>query len=179
MEQDASSGAVGMRRRIVSRGNTALWLAVGILCSCSGCATTQPVLKSVAARVLSIDLSGVELAFDVDVENRLPFPLKSAGGRYGLDISGTPFLRWDTVPAVELPAGQIGTVTLPARVEYASLIETFKTLATAREIPYRLQGALVFPIVGRNFDLPFDYEGRMPGPAEAIRSGARGILDSR
>ena len=81
--------------------------------------------------------------------------------------------------AAELPGGKIGTVTLPARVEYATLIDTFKTLATAKEVPYRLHGSLVFPIAGRKFDLPFELEDSMPGPAEAIRKGARGILDSQ
>ena len=163
----------------MSHRRIAVCIVVSALCSCIGCSTAQPVLKSVAARVLNLDLSGVDLAFDVDVENRLPFSLKSAGGEYGLDISGTSFLHWDKVPAVELPGGKIGTLTLPARVEYANLIETFKTMATAKEIPYRLHGSLVFPIAGSSFDLPFEYEDRMPGPAEAIRKGARGILDSQ
>lgn len=144
-----------------------------------GCSSTQPILKTVAARVLNADVNGVDLAFDLDVENQLPFPIKSTSGKYGLDIAGTSFLNWDEVPALNLPAGQVGTVTLPARVEYAKLIEVFKTMATAREIPYRLHGALAFPLPGQKFDLPFEHEGTMPGPAEAMQAGVRGILNTR
>ncbi|HUU85165.1 MAG TPA: LEA type 2 family protein [Phycisphaerae bacterium] len=161
-----------MFHRIAAAG-----VLAGALWSCSGCASARPVLKSVTPRILDVDLKGVDLAFDLAVENRLPLPLKSTGGKYGLDIAGSPFLNWDKVPAMNLPAGKVGTLTLPARVEYANLVKMFKTMANAREVPYRLHGALLFPMTGERFDLPFAHEGTMPGPAEAIRKGARGLLD--
>jgi len=143
----------------------------------SGCASTRPVLQSVNARVLRVDTAGVDLAFDVDIKNPLPIPLKSVGGRYGLDVAGKSLASWDKVPALELPAGKVGTVTLPARLEYANLISMLKELATAQEIAYRMDGALVFSMISGDVDVPFAHEGTVPGPAEAIRRRAGGILD--
>jgi hypothetical protein len=143
----------------------------------SGCASTRPVLQGVDARILQVDATGVDIALDLDVKNQLPIALKSGGGAYGLDIAGTPFLNWDEVPALELPASQVGTLTLPARLEYASLITTFKDLAMAREVAYRIHGSLKFPMIGGDFDLPFTHEGNVPGPAEALRNRAKDLLD--
>ncbi|MFH1748753.1 MAG: LEA type 2 family protein [Planctomycetota bacterium] len=154
---------------------------VGILavamCSWFGCSAAPPILKNLNDPINGADFKGVDLAFDVEVENQLPFALKSTRGKYGIDIEDTPFLNWDDVPAMNLPASDVGMLTLPARVEYASLIEVFKSMATATEIPYRLHGALVFPVAGKDFDLPFAHEDTMPGPAEALKRGASRILD--
>jgi LEA14-like dessication related protein len=149
---------------------------VAALWAASGCASSRPVLKGVAARVLNVDASGVELAFDVDVENQLPIPLKSTSGRYALDIAEARLLSSDQVPALDLPAGEVGTVTLPARVEYADLIKTAQSMATAKELPYRMQGAFLFPMMGSDYELPFSHEGTIPGPAEAVRSRAGDFL---
>lgn len=145
---------------------------VAALCAASGCASSRPVLRDVVARVIKVDAKGVEMAFDVDVENQLPIPLKSTSGRYALDVAEARLLSSDQVPALDLPAGEVGTVTLPARIEYADLIKTAQSLATANELPYRMEGAFRFPMVGSGYELPFSHEGTVPGPAEAVRGRA-------
>jgi len=156
--------------------NATAFVLLAAAAMASGCASSRPVLRDVVARVIKVDARGVEMAFDVDVENQLPFPLKSTKGRYALDVAEARLLSSDQVPAFDLPAGEVGTVTLPARIEYADLIKTAQSLATANELPYRMEGAFQFPMVGSGYELPFSHEGTIPGPAEAVRSRAGDFL---
>jgi len=154
-------------------------VALGLLpvLTATGCAATRPVLKNITPRVVGADVRGVDMAFDLDIENQLPFPIKSTRGRYALDVAGSGLLSSDEVPALNLPAGSTGKVTLPARVEFAEMIKTAGVLAKEKEVPYQFDGALLFGLMGSDYELPFSHEGMMPGPAEAVKRGAEGLLN--
>ena len=125
-------------------------------------------VKSIHPRIADIDLQKVTLAFDVDVENPYPFPLKSPQFRYGLDIEGAEFVNANKAVALDIPAKGVGTVSLPIDLSYSELRKTYKELAGAKEIAYRLHGALVLA-GGKNatrlpgkIELPMSKSGTFP-----------------
>ena len=111
---------------------TAILLAVLI----AGCASLdvlrRPDVRAVRPRITGVDFRAVDLAFDVDVNNPYPVPIKSPEFRYGLDIEGVEFLEATGSSRIDLPALSIGTVTVPVRLPYANLWRTLKNLGGAR-----------------------------------------------
>lgn len=138
-----------------------------------GCAIGRPRVESVGARITNIDLQGVDLAFDVNVLNSYPLAIRAPRGKYAINIAGSEFLKSDDVPPVSLPAGNIGTISLPARLEYTQLWQVYQSLQGAAEVPYTLEGALALPVAGQSFDIPFAYEGQFP----VLRPPKLSILD--
>ena len=141
---------------------TAVFLAVLM----AGCASLdfvgKPEVRAVRPRVNGIDFRGVDLAFDVDVDNPYPVAIRSPEFRYGLDIEGAEFLESTESSTIDLPALTTGTVTLPVRLPYANLWSTFKNLAGAAEVPYTLRGEIVTSALGQSFALPLKHSGAFP-----------------
>lgn len=127
-----------------------------------GCSGLHPQIESVEARIEGIDLKGIDLAFDVHVRNSLPMTLRPPNCHYGVDIADAEFVKGETEAGAELPARDVGTISFPARFEYLKLWRTYENIREAREVPYRLRGALVFTISDQNVDVPFSHEGKFP-----------------
>ena len=146
--------------------NRVAW-SIGIAAVCllsSGCAALgpRPEVRDVRARITSIDLQGVALAFDVDVNNPYPVALKTPRFRYGIDIQDTPFVESDQDAKVELPAGKVGTATLPVRLSYKDLWKLYTALSDAADVDYRLRGAFLVDALGQSFELPISHDGKFP-----------------
>jgi LEA14-like dessication related protein len=122
----------------------------------------KPEVRAVRPRVNGIDFRGVDLAFDVDVDNPYPVAIRSPEFRYGLDIEGAEFLESTESSKIDLPGSGTGTVTLPVRLPYANLWRTFKNLAGAAEVPYTLHGEIVTSALGQSFALPLKHSGTFP-----------------
>jgi len=131
-----------------------------------GCATLdafeRPEVRAVRPRITDIDFQGVNMAFDVDVHNPYPIPIKASRFRYGLDIENSRFLDSETESSLDLPAAQVGTAVLPVRLSYKDLWGTFKNLSGASEANYRLHGALIYNAFGRSLELPLSHNGTFP-----------------
>ncbi|GAB4330023.1 MAG: hypothetical protein Kow0099_00300 [Candidatus Abyssubacteria bacterium] len=102
------------------------------------------------------------MVFDVDVDNPYPVPIKTPRFRYGLDIKGTRFFDSESESQINLPARGVGTVALPVRVSYADLFETYKNLSGESEVDYTLNGVMLLPVLGRQFELPLSHSGTFP-----------------
>jgi len=146
----------------MNRRNVLCLLIPAVFAMLNGCASMTPTIESVAVRIVDIDLEGVDLCFDVGVKNALPLPIKGPSGSYGIDIAGATFVESDNVPPLDLPARDVGTVTLPARVEYRQLWQMYQNLGDARQVAYTLRGTLTCPVAGKTFELPFSHEGDLP-----------------
>jgi len=155
-----------MKRRWLAGGTIAL-----LLITLGGCGSTRsllgqlgqkPEITGVHPRITGLDLSGVNLAFELDVANPYSVPIHSPNFKYALDISGSQFAESSETAAVDLPARKTGTVTLPLRVGYADLRKTYNNLKGAKEIPYTLRGALVLPVAGESVELPVKKSGSFP-----------------
>jgi LEA14-like dessication related protein len=131
-----------------------------------GCATLdivkRPEVQAIRPRISGIDFQGVDLAFDVEVSNPYPVPIRTPAFRYGLDIEGTEFLSSKQSAKVDLPALRTGTVTLPVRLPYADLWRAFANLVDVPEARYTLHGAVLASALGQSFELPLKHSGTFP-----------------
>jgi LEA14-like dessication related protein len=130
----------------------------------AGCASIgmRPTIEDVRARITTLDLKAVSLALDVDVKNPYPVALKTPRFKYGFDVQETPLVESGSETSVDLPAGRVGTATLPLRVRYADLWALAASLRDSRELSYRLHGAFVVDALGQSFELPLSHEGAFP-----------------
>jgi len=122
----------------------------------------KPEVVSVAPRIAGLDLEGVNLEFDVDVSNPYSVPIKSPQFRYGMDVEGAEFLKSEATSKLDLPAKGVGTVTLPVRLKYLDLWQSYASLKDKAEVAYALKGALVFSPLGETIELPIEKRGNFP-----------------
>ena len=122
----------------------------------------RPTVQSVRPTISAIDLQGVGLGFDVDIANPYPFALQSPDFRYGLDIKGAEFIQGLHDVPVNIPAGGVGTLSLPVRLDYAKLIDTYQGLKDAKEVDYKLHGALLLSGMGKSYEVPLSHSGTFP-----------------
>lgn len=150
----------------------------------------RPTVKDMRSRITGIDLRGVDLALDVDIQNPYLIPIKTPKFRYGLDVQDVSFLNADADAKLDLPAGRVGTTTLPVRIEYASLWKLASNLATAKQLNYKLHGTLLLSALGDSFEIPLEHAGTFPvlhlpkfsvkdvNFADVSLSGARVVVDT-
>lgn len=137
--------------------------AVSALLLCVVGCSSQPQIQEVRARVTHIDLQGVDLAFEIDVSNPYPMSVRPPNYHYAVDIANSEFVKGGPLEATaDLPAGGVGTITVPARVEYMQLWQMYQNLKDASEAPYKLHGALSIVVMSQNFEVPFAHEGTFP-----------------
>jgi LEA14-like dessication related protein len=131
-----------------------------------GCATLtsldQPEIRSVQPRITGIDLEGVDLAFDVDVHNPYPVPIKASRFRYGIDVQDSRLFESEIESGIDFPAMSLGRTVLPVRLSYADLWRAYRELSDASEADYGLHGTLIFAVLGRSFELPLSHRGKVP-----------------
>lgn len=132
----------------------------------SGCAllpeSYRPKLESVTPRIAGIDLSGVDLVFDLGVRNPYPVSIQTPRYRYALAIEGEPFLSNEAASASHLPAREVGILSVPVRVSYRELMNALTGVAGTNEAAYKLDGVLMFKAMGQPLELPFEHEGTFP-----------------
>jgi LEA14-like dessication related protein len=132
----------------------------------SGCSLLQEIQKpeivSVRPGITGIDFDAISMAFDVDVNNPYPIPIRAPRFRYGLDIQENEFFKGEAESGIDLPAAKVGTLTLPVQLSYKDLWRTFQGLSDAKEVDYTLNGAVMFSALGKSFDLPLSHNGKFP-----------------
>lgn len=138
----------------------ALVLCVG--CSSVPLESLRPEVTAVRPRIAGLDFGGVDLALDVDVRNPLPVPIRTPAFRYRLDVEGATLASSDAAPGLDLPAAGLGTATLPIRLTFADIARAWRSFSDAKEIPYRIEGALLLPLAGETLEIPLSHAGTMP-----------------
>jgi LEA14-like dessication related protein len=121
-----------------------------------------PKVKKVRPRVTGIGWSGVDMEFDVQVHNPNFVPLRTPRFRAALDIEGSELVRTEVPVAYSLGARRSSTVTIPTRISYRRVWDTYETIRDAGEASYRLRGALLFALLWRDLAVPVSHEGKFP-----------------
>jgi len=154
-------GQMPMRRALA-------FLALGVLAVLtSGCGRLlsvlgKPKVREVRPRIARMDLSGADLAFELDIKNPYPFALAAPFARYGLSIEGTEFLTGEEPVRLRVPPWRVGTVGLPVRVTYGALWRTYRRLKDANKATYRLHGDLLVTVLGHAQVVPISFKGTVP-----------------
>ena len=136
----------------------------------AGCGVLEGIRKPTArvtdVRLRDITLSAVTLVFDLEVGNPYSVPLPLANVDYSLASEGNEFLSGQADVQGTVPAGGSKTLSLPARLEYMSLLAAVKKVRPGSVIPYAAElGLSVDPPVGGRLRLPLRKEGKLPVPA--------------
>jgi LEA14-like dessication related protein len=145
--------------------------AVGF--AAAGCETAKRYLESsekptatiTSVALKDLDLQGVTLAFDVEVQNPYSVPLPIAALDVALASKGANFLKAESSEQGTAPAK--GTKTLPvvAKVGFASLLSVLSGVKPGAVVPYEadLGVSVDAPALGR-LRLPLRKEGELPIP---------------
>ncbi|MCP5524399.1 MAG: LEA type 2 family protein [Verrucomicrobiales bacterium] len=144
-------------------------LCLLILAGCSVLENLTPARKPSAhvtrARLDSIDLQSATLQFDVAVENPASVALPLVNVDYRLASGAASFLSGSAALQGVVPAGSNRTVTLPARVVFADLLQLAKGIKPGSVVPYTLEAGLsVDPGIAGPIRLPATWSGELPVP---------------
>lgn len=145
-----------------------LWLCIVLPLTllASGCAylpqSALPQIRDVRPRIAGLDFQGVDLAFDMDVSNPYPVPIKSPRFRYGLAVEETPLFAQKEAQGLDLAASKVSTAVLPVRLTFVDLWKSISKLSGANQAAYKLDGAFLLAAAGKDFELPFSHAGNFP-----------------
>jgi LEA14-like dessication related protein len=140
-----------------------------------GCSTLQqvgqalegqkPTAQVKGVRLTGLDFDGLDLAFDVNVENPNPVGISLAGLDYDLKLLGSRFLQGDQPMGLKVAAKGSSQVEVPMRLGFQKLMSTYQQLKTARQAGYELDLGMGFdvPVLGR-VRVPVSYKGEIPVP---------------
>jgi LEA14-like dessication related protein len=134
-----------------------------------------PKITPHAARVTSVTPLGVELALELDVENKNAFPLivQEVTGTLKLG-AGVEVGRARSEPKGSVPAR--ATTRLPAAlsVPWTQLGALAPLAASGKPVPYTFDGTAKMGSAKINFDVPFTVKGEIT-QAQAVQAGIRGL----
>ncbi|MBT2989482.1 MAG: LEA type 2 family protein [Candidatus Thiodiazotropha sp. (ex Ctena orbiculata)] len=134
----------------------------------------KPTAQVAGVRFDGLDFKGVDLVFDLKIDNPNPFSIDLTGFDYDLQLFGQSFIKGRQTKGLSLGAKSDSRVALPLRLDFKQLLHSYRQLHLAEEASYRLDLGLGFkmPVIG-TLRLPVDIEGSFPVPrlpAFSVRS---------
>ncbi|MEJ2591828.1 MAG: LEA type 2 family protein [Candidatus Thiodiazotropha sp.] len=152
-----------------------LCLAIVQLALMAGCATMdqmgqalegrKPTAQVTGVKLTGLDAEGVNLAFDVNVDNPNPVGISLAGLDYDLKLLGSRFLQGEQSMGLKVAAKGSSQVQIPLRLGFQQLLKTYQQLKSADQAAYQLDLGMGFdvPLLGR-VRVPVSYQGEFPVP---------------
>lgn len=152
-----------------------LCLAILQLALIAGCATLdqvgqvlegrKPTAHVTGVKLTGLDAEGVNLAFDVNVDNPNPVGISLAGLDYDLKLLGSRFLQGEQPMGMKLAANGSSQVQIPLRLGFQQLLKTYQQLKSADQAAYQVDLGMGFdvPVLGR-VRVPVSYKGKFPVP---------------
>ncbi|MES9854579.1 MAG: LEA type 2 family protein [Candidatus Thiodiazotropha sp. L084R] len=125
----------------------------------------QPTAQVKDVKLSGLDLNGIDLIFNLQVDNPNPVKIVLDHLDYDLKLSDRSFLKGEQGMGMNLVANGASQVKLPVRMEFQQLLKQYGQLKNQDEVPYQIDLGLGFdvPLLGR-IRLPVNYEGRLPIP---------------
>jgi LEA14-like dessication related protein len=140
-----------------------------------GCATLEQVGQALEGqkpsasvqglKMTGLDRNGVNLVFDVAVDNPNPVGISLAGLDYDLKLLGSSFLQGDQPMGMKLAANGNSQVQVPVRLGFQQLLNSYQQLKGAEKVGYELDLGMGFevPLLGK-VRVPVNYRGEFPIP---------------
>ena len=124
-----------------------------------------PSVSVVDARVEAMTFAGADLAFDVEVGNPNAVGIDITGYDYHIDIAGERVVVGTSTERRPVDGESSSIWTVPASVEFASLLSSVASLATEHETTFSFECAvrLDVPFVGE-VSVPVTRIGALPLP---------------
>ncbi|MCU7917813.1 MAG: LEA type 2 family protein [Candidatus Thiodiazotropha sp. (ex Epidulcina cf. delphinae)] len=149
-----------------------LLILLFLLMLLQGCTTFEQVMEGQkptaqveGVKVTGLDFEGVDLAFDLKVDNPNPFSINLAGLDYDLKLLDSSLVRGEQPMGLSLAASGNSQVKVPLRLGFQQLMSTYQQLKRVDRASYRLDLGLGFdiPVLGR-VRIPVNYAGDFPLP---------------
>jgi LEA14-like dessication related protein len=141
----------------------------------AGCATLEQVSQALEGqkpsavvqglKLTGLDMNGVNLVFDVAVDNPNPVGISLAALDYDLKLLGSSFLQGDQPMGMKLAANGSSQVQVPVRLGFQQLLNSYQQLKGAEKVGYELDLGMGFdvPLLGK-VRVPVNYRGDFPIP---------------
>ncbi|MDR8391968.1 LEA type 2 family protein [Aliifodinibius sp. S!AR15-10] len=136
-----------------------------------GCSTLQDLANSVQKPRLSVtdvqvtgfDFNGIDLAFDVTVDNPNALSVQMQSYDYTLDISQQTFASGRQDNQTRIEASGQSTFEVPIRLDFKEIYTTAENLANRDEAAYQFKSTFAFdlPGLGRT-EVPVRHSGDIP-----------------
>ena len=162
-EDGAEKGAVV--KRAAARSSCALLAAVLLVlpaCRTVEGLTTKPEIRSVSVMIARLDLRGMALRLDVELNNPGDGELTIAGYDYALQLEKQPFLAGQSRERVQLPPRGTARVPVPVDVIWSELQSKLAMLKGKGDAAYALALSLLVETPVGTFRVPLNREGCLP-----------------
>lgn len=126
------------------------------LLALAGCASLgnvfrEPDVDVVGAELTRTGLSGADVLFEFEVENRNAIALVLDGFNYRIRLNEQPLLDGRQDQRTEIAANAQSRVNLPVSIQYDDILRVLETLDNRGDPTYELQADFQFavPVLGR------------------------------
>jgi LEA14-like dessication related protein len=125
----------------------------------------EPTAKIESVRLNALDFDGVNLAFDVRVDNPNPVGITLGGLDYDLKVMGSSFIKGNQQLGAKVAANGSSVIEAPLRLEFDQLVKTYRQLETKEEAEYlaELGVGIQVPVLGQ-IRVPVKHSGVFPIP---------------
>ena len=130
----------------------------------------EPRVAIQKTSITGVDSSGLEIEFEVRVDNPNTFDLTLIGYSYDLQLMAVPFSSGRHQGEISFSAGQMTDLRLPVRIKFADLIAISRRLMEADRIPYHLTASLNIKTPLGDMAVPVDKSDSFQVP-DIYRSG--------
>ena len=139
-----------------------------------GCESAQsfvnaamPSLGFQSVRVTDLTMEGIDLAFDVEVDNPNPIKMPLADLDYELVAGGTRLAAGRVNVKGSIPARSSREITVPTTLRFDDLLTMLENVPAGTMVPFTFQGTVAtdeLPGLG-DVQLPVQIDGELPIPA--------------
>lgn len=125
----------------------------------------KPKVSVAGQRLTHLDFEGVNLAFDIQVDNPNPIGISLAGLDYDLKLAGHSFASGNEDKQMQLKAAGKSTIELPLSMSFKEIYDGMAELKGKDEVPYVLTTGLMIdvPLLGK-LRYPVKTKGILPLP---------------
>jgi LEA14-like dessication related protein len=149
-----------MKRTMLLAG--ALALLALTACASLGNVFREPDVDVVGAELTRTGLSGADVLFEFDVQNRNAVALVLDGFNYRLRLNDKPLLNGRQDQRTQIAANAQSRVNLPVTIQYDDILRVIETLDDSSRPSYELQADFQFavPVLG-TVTVPVTKRGRL------------------
>jgi LEA14-like dessication related protein len=150
----------------------------------TGCAALGAVARSVVETpkvtfdrlsLEALDLDGVTLGLNWNVDNPNGFPFKLSRLGWELQLDGRHAARGDTTKPIDVPAQGVANVAIPLRLRWAELPGLVQVAMKRDELPFKVSGVAAVGSTFGDIDVPFSREGKVAVPRDFGLGGLSGL----
>lgn len=123
----------------------------------------EPEVDFIGAKISALSFDGVDLLFDLRIQNPNNIGLKLAGFDYDFLLDGNPFVKGNQNKGIEIPSLGAENIQLPLTLKFTDIYQTFQNLREQGVSNYQIKCGFSFdvPVLGA-IRIPVSKTGELP-----------------